>query len=104
MNWGVEFASKTDIKKFTDLINDDIEFLIKDNSNKYVDSKGSGLQKLAYFLLISRIIETRKDKNIILLIDEPDTFLHNKLQILLRNKLNTLLNIAKIINIYIFAA
>ena len=96
MNWGVEFASKTDIKKFTDLINDDIEFLIKDNSNKYVDSKGSGLQKLAYFLLISRIIETRKDKNIILLIDEPDTFLHNKLQILLKNKLNTLLNKSQI--------
>lgn len=96
MNWGVEFASKTDIKKFTDLINDDIEFLIKDNSNKYVDSKGSGLQKLAYFLLISRIIETRKDKNIVLLIDEPDTFLHNRLQILLRDKLNNLLDKAQI--------
>ena len=51
MNWGVEFASKTDIKRFTDLINDDIEFLIRDNSNKYVDSKGSGLQKLAYFTI-----------------------------------------------------
>lgn len=96
MNWGVEFRSKTDIKKFTDLINDDIEFLIKDHSNKYIDSKGSGLQKLAYFLLISRIIETSNDKNIILLIDEPDTFLHNKLQILLRDKLNTLLNKAQI--------
>ncbi|HQS72457.1 MAG TPA: AAA family ATPase [Sulfurovum sp.] len=96
MNWGVEFGSKTDIRKFTDLINDDIEFLIKDHSNKYIDSKGSGLQKLAYFLLISRIIETRKDKNIILLMDEPDTFLHNKLQILLRDKLNTLLSKAQI--------
>ncbi|MGE0050145.1 MAG: ATP-dependent endonuclease [Arcobacter sp.] len=96
MNWGVEFASKTDIKKFTDLINDDIEFLIKDNSNKYVDSKGSGLQKLAYFLLITRIIETRKDKNIILLIDEPDTFLHNRLQILLKDKLNNLLDKSQI--------
>ena len=96
MNWGVEFASKTDIKRFTDLINDDIEFLIRDNSNKYVDSKGSGLQKLAYFLLITRIIETRKDKNIILLIDEPDTFLHNKLQILLKDKLNNLLDKSQI--------
>lgn len=96
MNWGVEFASKTDIKRFTDLINDDIEFLIRDNSNKYVDSKGSGLQKLAYFLLITRIIETRKDKNIILLIDEPDTFLHNRLQILLKDKLNNLLDKSQI--------
>lgn len=95
-NWGVEFDSKTDVKKFTDLINDDIEFLIKDNSNKYLDAKGSGLQKLAYILLVCRLIENLKHKSIILLIDEPDTFLHNKLQIGLMSKLNSLLGKAQI--------
>lgn len=97
MSWGVEFATKNDIKKFTDLISDDIEFLIKDNSNKYMDSKGSGLQKLAYILLVCRLIENQKsNKKSILLLDEPDTFLHDRLQIELKNKLNSLIGKAQI--------
>ncbi len=90
-NWGVEFASKTDVRKFTDLINDDIEFFIKDRSNKYIDSKGSGLQKLSYFLLIARVIEKQHSKkNVILLVDEPDTYLHDKLQRQLKIKFEEL--------------
>lgn len=77
-NWQVEFNLETDIKKFRDIISDDIEFAINDNSNKHIETKGSGLQRLAYILLHFKIIE--KLKNSILLIDEPDIFLHQALQ------------------------
>ncbi|MDX4057359.1 AAA family ATPase [Aliarcobacter skirrowii] len=77
-NWQVEFNLESDIKKFRDIITDDIEFVINDSSNKHIESKGSGLQRLAYILLHFKIIE--KLKNTILLIDEPDIFLHQSLQ------------------------
>ena len=78
-NWEVEFSLDSDIKKFRDIITDDIEFFINDSSNKHIESKGSGLQRLAYILLHFKIIEKMK-KTIILLIDEPDIFLHQSLQ------------------------
>ncbi|UPT78172.1 AAA family ATPase [Sulfurovum sp. XGS-02] len=78
-NWEVEFDLDSDIKKFRDIITDDIEFFINDSSNKHIDSKGSGLQRLAYILLHFKIIEKLK-KNTILVIDEPDIFLHQSLQ------------------------
>jgi len=78
-NWEVEFSLDSDIKKFRDIITDDIEFFINDSSNKHIESKGSGLQRLAYILLHFKIIEKLK-KTVILLIDEPDIFLHQSLQ------------------------
>lgn len=78
-NWEVEFSLDSDIKKFRDIITNDIEFFINDSSNKHIDSKGSGLQRLAYILLHFKIIDKLK-KNTILLIDEPDIFLHQSLQ------------------------
>jgi len=77
-NWQVEFKLESNIKKFRDIITDDIEFIINDSSNKHIESKGSGLQRLSYILLHFKIIE--KLKNTILLIDEPDIFLHQSLQ------------------------
>lgn len=78
-NWEVEFSLDSDIKRFRDIITDDIEFFINDSSNKHIESKGSGLQRLAYILLHFKIIEKLK-KTTILLIDEPDIFLHQSLQ------------------------
>lgn len=89
-NWGVGFDIPNDIKKFRDLITDDIDFYINDKSNKRIDSKGAGLQRLAYILLHFKIIEKIKNKNIIFLIDEPDVYLHEGLQKKLHNDLKQL--------------
>lgn len=79
-NWGVGFDLNADITKFRDLITDDVLFYINDNSNQRIDSKGAGLQRLAYVLLHFRIIQKIKNKSVILLIDEPDVYLHQGLQ------------------------
>jgi predicted ATP-dependent endonuclease of OLD family len=87
-NWGVEFSLETDVKKFRDLITDDITFYIKDSSNKNIEGKGAGLQRLGYILLHNTIIEKIKpNKSVILLIDEPDVYLHQGLQKKLKNQL-----------------
>ncbi len=78
--WSVAFDSKSDVQKFRDLISDDVEFYIKDSSNKNISNKGSGLQRLAFILLQARISHKAKNKIPILLIDEPDAFLHQELQ------------------------
>ncbi|MBD2336136.1 AAA family ATPase [Calothrix sp. FACHB-156] len=79
-NWGVSFDIDTDIKKFRDLISDEIVFFINDGSNQHIEGKGSGLQRLAYILLHHRIIEKTKSKSVIFMIDEPDVYLHQGLQ------------------------
>ncbi|WP_415064377.1 ATP-dependent nuclease [Bdellovibrio sp.] len=80
-DWGVDFSISTDVKKFRDLISDDVEFFVKDKSNKVIGSKGSGLQRLAFILLQSRIVSKLKQGKIpLLIIDEPETFLHPALQ------------------------
>lgn len=90
-DWGVDFSINTDIKKFRDLISDDIEFYIKDKSNKIVSSKGAGLQRIAFLLLQIRILSKLKSNNIpILLIDEPEAFLHPGLQKQLKTHLDSL--------------
>ncbi len=75
-NWSVDFDLRDDIQKFRDLISDNVEFYIKDNSNKEISSKGSGLQRLAFILLQTRIAQKAMNKIPVLLIDEPDAFLH----------------------------
>lgn len=89
-NWGIGFELETDVKKFRDLISDEITFYIRDSSNKHIEGKGSGLQRLGYILLHSRIIEKIKSKSIFLLIDEPDVYLHQGLQKKLLNQLRGL--------------
>jgi len=89
-NWGVGFELETDVKKFRDLISDEINFYISDSSNRHIEGKGSGLQRLAYILIHSRIIEKIKSKSVFLLIDEPDVYLHQGLQKRLLNHLREL--------------
>ncbi len=79
-SWGVGFDIDADIKKFRDLISDEILFFIDDGSNQLIEGKGSGLQRLAYILLHHRIIEKTKSKSVIFIIDEPDVYLHQGLQ------------------------
>jgi len=79
-NWSVGFENSADVKKFKDLISEDIEFFLNDKSNRNIQGKGSGLQRLGYILLHSRIIEKLKKKSVIFCVDEPDVFLHQGLQ------------------------
>lgn len=79
-NWSVGFQNTSDIQKFKDLISNDIEFYLNDKSNRNIEGKGSGLQRLGYILLHSRIIKKIRKKQVILLIDEPDIYLHQGLQ------------------------
>lgn len=85
-NWSVKFKSNAEVKKFQDLISEDISFHIDDKAGFNNDGKGSGLQKLGFILLHQKIIEklSRSKKNIIFCIDEPDAFLHRGLQLKLK--------------------
>lgn len=91
-NWSVSFENTTDVKKFKDLISEDVEFYLNDLSNRNIQGKGSGLQRLGYILLHSKMIAKLKKKSVILCIDEPDVYLHQGLQKKLHNHL---LDIAK---------
>ncbi|WP_286425422.1 ATP-dependent nuclease [Myroides marinus] len=89
-NWEVGFEFPSDVKKFRDLISNDIEFYFNDKTNRNIDAKGSGLQRLGYILMHSKLIEKITNKSIILLIDEPDIYLHNGLQLKLKKHLKEL--------------
>lgn len=79
-NWSVGFENTSDVYKFKDLISEDIDFFLNDKSNRSIEAKGSGLQRLGFILLHSRIIQKLKKKNVICCIDEPDVYLHQGLQ------------------------
>lgn len=89
-NWEVGFEFSSDVKKFRDLISNDINFFFNDKTNRHIDSKGSGLQRLGYILLYSKLISRITSKNTILLIDEPDIYLHAGLQIKLKKHFENL--------------
>lgn len=81
--WGLAFDLPKEVNTFRDLMIGEIEFYIKDKSNsKEIDAKGSGLQRLCHILMHFRIIEklNEKKEKVILLIDEPDVYLHSGLQ------------------------
>jgi predicted ATP-dependent endonuclease of OLD family len=81
-SWGVAFSIKNNLQKVRDLITEDIEFYISDgkNASRHLEGKGSGLQRLAYILLCRRIIEKTTNRSSILVIDEPDVYLHPAFQ------------------------
>lgn len=89
-NWEVGFEFVSDVKKFRDLISSDIDFYFNDKSNRNIEAKGSGLQRLGFILMHSRLIKKIKNKTPILLIDEPDIYLHHGLQKKLRSHLEDL--------------
>ena len=79
-NWNVSFDFESDVKRFRDLISADINFNVLDGSDNEIDSKGAGLQRLAFILLHVRIIERTKSKRVVLFIYEPDVFIHPGMQ------------------------
>lgn len=88
-NWGIKFLVPKNINRFREIINEEIEFIITDDTMSEIRTKGSGLQRLGHILLNLRIIDklVEAGQNCILIIDEPDIYLHSKLQ----KKLNALL-------------
>lgn len=88
-NWGIKFLVPKNINRFREIINEEIEFVLTDDTMSEIRSKGSGLQRLGHILLNLRIIDklVEAGQNCILIIDEPDIYLHSKLQ----KKLNSLL-------------
>jgi len=89
-NWEVGFEYDSDVKKFRDLISNDVDFFFNDKSNRNIEAKGSGLQRLGFILMHSRILSKIKNKQPILLIDEPDIYLHQGLQKKLKAHLENL--------------
>lgn len=89
-NWEVGFEYDSDVKKFRDLISSDVEFFFNDKSNRNIEAKGSGLQRLGFILMHSRILSKIRNKQPILLIDEPDIYLHQGLQKKLKSHLEKL--------------
>lgn len=77
-DWGVRFDID-DVTRFRDLITDEIRFVVDDRSGAEIAGKGSGLQRLAALALYFYISKHSR-KRILLLIDEPDGFLHHGLQ------------------------
>ena len=88
-DWGIKFIVPKDINRFREILNEEIDFTLTDNTRTEIRSKGAGLQRLGHILLNLRIIEklTSLDKKCILIIDEPDIYLHSKLQKKLNQKL-----------------
>lgn len=87
--WGIKFIVPKNINRFREIINKEIEFTLVDATRSEINSKGAGLQRLGHILLNLRIIEklTESRKSCILIIDEPDIYLHASLQKKLNSRL-----------------
>ncbi|MEY5049866.1 MAG: hypothetical protein RLZZ175_3225 [Bacteroidota bacterium] len=87
--WGIKFIVPKNINRFREILNEEIEFILTDDTRSEINSKGAGLQRLGHILLNLRIIEklTNSKKNCILIIDEPDIYLHSRLQKKLNQRL-----------------
>lgn len=87
--WGIKFIVPKNINRFREILNEEIEFVLTDDTKSEIKSKGAGLQRLGHILLNLRIIEklTTSKKNCILIVDEPDIYLHSRLQKKLNQRL-----------------
>lgn len=92
--WGIKFIVPKNINRFREILNEEIEFVLTDDTKSEIKSKGAGLQRLGHILLNLRIIEklTTSKKNCILIIDEPDIYLHSSLQKKLNQRLKGISN------------
>lgn len=87
-DWGIKFIVPKDINRFREILNEEINFTLTDKTKTEIKSKGAGLQRLGHILLNLRIIEklTSSDQKCILIIDEPDIYLHSELQKKIKSK------------------
>jgi predicted ATP-dependent endonuclease of OLD family len=90
--WGIKFVVPRNINRFREILNEEISFVLTDDTKSEIKSKGAGLQRLGHILLNLRIIEklTSSRQNCILIIDEPDIYLHSRLQKKLNERLKDL--------------
>jgi len=90
--WGIKFVVPKNINRFREILNEEISFVLTDDTKSEIKSKGAGLQRLGHILLNLRIIEklTSSRKNCILIVDEPDIYLHSRLQKKLNERLKEL--------------
>lgn len=79
-SWNVNISIPDKPDRFLDLISSDTELKINDGNNKTLYTKGSGLQRLTHILLYFNLIEKMTQKNIIILLDEPEIYLHSTAQ------------------------
>jgi predicted ATP-dependent endonuclease of OLD family len=93
-SWGIKFVVKKNINRFREILNEEIEFILTDDTHSEIKTKGAGLQRLGHILLNLRIIEklNAARKNCILIIDEPDIYLHSRLQKKLNDRLKEISN------------
>lgn len=91
-SWGIKFNVPKNINRFREIINNEIDFIITDDTQTEIHSKGAGLQRLGHILMVIRIAEKliSNRKKCIILIDEPDIYLHYKLQKQLFEKIKKL--------------
>lgn len=97
-SWGIKFVVKKNINRFREILNEEIEFVLTDDTHSEIKTKGAGLQRLGHILLNLRIIEklNASRKNCILIIDEPDIYLHSRLQKKLNDRFKEISNSTQI--------
>jgi len=98
-SWGIKFNVPKNINHFREIINNEIEFTITDDTQTEIHSKGAGLQRLGHILIVMRIVEklNANEKQCIVLIDEPDIYLHYRLQRRLCDKIRSLTSTSQVL-------
>lgn len=79
-NWSIEFVVPKNSNSFKELITKDVSFNLYDKGAKGIVNKGAGLQRLALILLQFEAIKRNKKTQSIVLIDEPDLYIHEGMQ------------------------
>lgn len=79
-NWSVKFNIPKSSNNFKELITKDAVFDLFDSSANGVINKGAGLQRLALILLQFEAIRREGKQSKIVLIDEPELYIHEGLQ------------------------
>jgi predicted ATP-dependent endonuclease of OLD family len=80
--WVPEFRINKGLNEFLDYLDKDIYLSVNDGSEYEIDTKGSGVQRISAIILCYEVLKklSRRNKNFVLLIDEPDAFLHEGMQ------------------------
>lgn len=79
-NWSIDFNVPKQSSTFQELITRDVVFNLYDKGASGIVNKGAGLQRLAAILLQFEVIKRNKKTQAIILIDEPDLYIHEGLQ------------------------
>lgn len=83
--WKVHFIVPKNSDSFRDLISENVNLSLDDNGSVGILDKGAGLQRLATILLnFEMLARINRKKSIIICIDEPDVYLHEGLQLKLK--------------------